>query len=58
MEFRVLGSLSVLDNGVDVTPTAPKQRQMLALLILNANRVVSIAQFTKELWGPAPPSSA
>jgi SARP family transcriptional regulator, regulator of embCAB operon len=58
MEFGVLGSLFVLNNGVDVTPTAPKQRQMLALLIFNANRVVSIAQFVAELWGPAPPSSA
>ena len=58
MEFRVLGPLSVTESGTDRAPTAPKQRQMLALLLLNANRTVSRAQLVEELWEYAPPSSA
>ncbi|MBW4717528.1 AfsR/SARP family transcriptional regulator [Saccharothrix obliqua] len=58
MKFNLFGPLSVRADGVDSTPSAPKQRQMLALLLLNANHVVSIAQFTEELWECGPPPSA
>ncbi|MER5772202.1 AfsR/SARP family transcriptional regulator [Streptomyces sp. NPDC001985] len=58
MEFGVLGPLRAVDAGVSRAPTAPKQRQMLALLLLNANHVVSVAQFLEELWEGRPPSSA
>jgi DNA-binding SARP family transcriptional activator len=58
MEFGLLGVLSVTDQGVDRAPTAPKQRQMLALLLLNANHVVSMTQFVEELWEANPPPSA
>ncbi|MHA6757938.1 AfsR/SARP family transcriptional regulator [Streptacidiphilus sp. PAMC 29251] len=42
--------MSVTENGRDRTPSAPKHRQMLALLLMNANHVVSMAQLTEELW--------
>lgn len=58
MEFSLLGPLSVIDRGSDRTPTAPKQRQMLAMLLLNANHVVSMEQFIYELWERNPPSSS
>ncbi|MGH3908081.1 MAG: AfsR/SARP family transcriptional regulator [Pseudonocardiaceae bacterium] len=58
MEFGLLGPLSVVDGDTERTPTAPKQRQMLALLLLHANHVVSMAQFTEELWEGDPPASA
>ncbi|MFB8142056.1 AfsR/SARP family transcriptional regulator [Streptomyces parvus] len=58
MDFCVLGPLSVVDDGIDRTPSAPKQRQMLALLLMNANHVVSMSQFVEELWEYSPPSSA
>jgi DNA-binding SARP family transcriptional activator len=58
MEFGLLGPLSVIERGSDRTPTAPKQRQMLAVLLLNANHVVSMEQFAYELWEHNPPSSA
>jgi DNA-binding SARP family transcriptional activator len=58
MEFRVLGPLSVCDGGRHKTPTAPKQRQLLSLLALNANHVVSVAQILEEIWEYRPPSSA
>jgi|GEM_PF-1040976 DNA-binding SARP family transcriptional activator len=58
MEFRVLGPLAVRDDGDDHTPTAPKQRQLLALLLLNAGDVVPAETCVVELWGSSPPSSA
>ncbi|MEU3842959.1 AfsR/SARP family transcriptional regulator [Streptomyces sp. NPDC028635] len=59
MEFRVLGPLNVCDDdGRHRTPTAPKQRQLLSLLALNANHVVSVAQIVEEIWEYRPPSSA
>ncbi|MEU9690575.1 AfsR/SARP family transcriptional regulator [Amycolatopsis japonica] len=37
---------------------APKQRALLAVLLINANRVVSADQLMAELWGERPPPSA
>ncbi|MFE5814070.1 BTAD domain-containing putative transcriptional regulator [Streptomyces sp. NPDC056479] len=45
-------------NGEDVTPSAPKLRQVLALLVLNANSLVSVDQLCEELWEDRPPLSA
>ena len=47
---RVLGPLQVLVDGVDVTPGAPKERALLALLALNARQVVSADRIIEELW--------
>ncbi|MEV0695856.1 AfsR/SARP family transcriptional regulator [Streptomyces sp. NPDC050388] len=58
MDISVLGGLTVRENGVPITPTAPKPRQVLAMLALHADQVVSVASLTKELWGAAPPRSA
>ncbi|MEU7024545.1 BTAD domain-containing putative transcriptional regulator [Streptomyces sp. NPDC046203] len=43
---------------VDTTPSAPKLRQVLTLLVLNANTLVSVDQLCGELWGEYPPVSA
>ncbi|MDG9720157.1 AfsR/SARP family transcriptional regulator [Streptomyces sp. DH24] len=58
MNIKVLGTLDVRENGVSVMPTAPKPRQVLALLALHADQVVSVASLTEELWGLTPPRSA
>ena len=58
MDIDVLGGLEVRENGVSVTPTAPKPRQVLAMLALHADQVVSVAALTEELWGGNPPRSA
>ncbi len=42
-------------NGICYLPTAQKQRQLLALLLLNANRFVPTEKCIKELWDDAPP---
>ena len=58
MEFRLLGSLEVIEDGQDITPTAPKLREVLALLVLRNNQLVQIESLIDELWGENPPSSA
>ncbi|MFB7248832.1 hypothetical protein CW362_30630 [Streptomyces populi] len=58
MNIELLGTLDVRENGVSITPTAPKPRQVLALLALHADQVVSVAALTEELWGSTPPRSA
>src|SRR5690606_38738320 len=58
LAIDVLGALAVRENGVSITPTAPKPRQVLALLALNADRVVPVTDLIEELWGDSPPRSA
>ncbi|MEU8526548.1 MULTISPECIES: AfsR/SARP family transcriptional regulator [Streptomyces] len=47
-----------MHQGVPVTPSAPKVRQVLALLALRANSTVPLHQLVEELWEERPPSSA
>lgn len=58
MEFRLLGRLEVTADGVDLTPTRPKQRALLAVLLLRANEVVSTDDLVDTLWGERPPETA
>ncbi|MFC4496485.1 BTAD domain-containing putative transcriptional regulator [Streptomyces ovatisporus] len=58
MDIGVLGALAVRHNGISITPTAPKPRQVLALLALHADRVVPVSVLTEELWAGTPPRSA
>ncbi|MDI3390596.1 AfsR/SARP family transcriptional regulator [Streptomyces sp. B-S-A8] len=57
MDIEVLGALSATENGISITPTAPKPRQVLALLALHADRVVPFSTLMEELWGDTPPRS-
>ncbi|MFC8147961.1 winged helix-turn-helix domain-containing protein, partial [Streptomyces paradoxus] len=58
MDIDVLGALAIRENGVSITPTAPKPRQVLALLALHADQVVPVTALIEELWGANPPRSA
>src|SRR5256714_1469762 len=58
MEFRILGPMEGTAETGDVTPTAPKVRQVLALLLLRCNGLVQTGEFIDELWGECPPRSA
>jgi len=57
MQLRVLGPLSVVDDGQERVPSAPKQKQVLGLLLLNANRVVGVSTLVEELWDGSPPAA-
>jgi SARP family transcriptional regulator, regulator of embCAB operon len=57
LSIGLLGPLSLNINQRPVTASAPKQRQVLALLALNAGRVVTVPTLIEELWGDCPPRS-
>jgi DNA-binding SARP family transcriptional activator len=58
MEICVLGPLSVRCGSAPATPTAPKPRSVLALLLLQANQTVPVPDLVQELWADEPPASA
>ncbi|MFI6346464.1 BTAD domain-containing putative transcriptional regulator [Streptomyces sp. NPDC050560] len=53
-----MGPLEVSHDEQVCTPQAPKVRQVLALLLLRSNQLVSIESLIEELWGETPPHSA
>ena len=58
MDFRLLGPL---EAGADAAPLrlgGRKPRALLACLLLDANRTVSVEQLVDELWGDRPPETA
>ena len=58
LRFRVLGPLEI-HAGQRWRPVgAAKQRALLSLLVLNANRVAPSEQLISELWGDHSPGSA
>ena len=57
-EFRILGPLEVSVGGEPLPLTGQKQRALLALLLLEANRVVSTDRLVDALWGDQPPRTA
>ncbi|WP_432047950.1 BTAD domain-containing putative transcriptional regulator [Streptomyces asiaticus] len=50
MEFRILGPLEVLSADQHVVLGGFKQRAVLALLLLRANRVVATSEMLNALW--------
>src|SRR6266545_2241684 len=58
MDFQLLGPLDVLDGNAPVRFAAGKQRALLALLLLNANRTVARDRIIDDLWGDDLPESA
>jgi SARP family transcriptional regulator, regulator of embCAB operon len=58
MAIRILGPFSADLGNQAVTPSAAKQRQILALLALNSGRVVTVSMLIEEIWGDDPPRSS
>ena len=58
LDFRVLGPLEVVGDQEVVPLGGPKQRAVLAILLLGANRVVPIERLVDDLYGDASPASA
>ena len=51
MEFRVLGPLEVVDGDRAVELGGPRQRALLAYLLVHANEAVAAERLVEELWG-------
>jgi class 3 adenylate cyclase/DNA-binding SARP family transcriptional activator len=58
MDFRILGPLEVREGGRELELRGGKQRALLALLLLNANRTLATDRIVDELWGDDVPESA
>ena len=55
MEFRILGPLEVADEGRIVDLGGPRERVLLARLLISANLVVSADRLAMDLWSDEPP---
>jgi DNA-binding SARP family transcriptional activator/tetratricopeptide (TPR) repeat protein len=58
LEFCLLGPVVVRRGGVALPVPRGSQRAVLAVLLLNAGRVVSVGEIAETLWGAAPLPSA
>jgi DNA-binding SARP family transcriptional activator/tetratricopeptide (TPR) repeat protein len=59
VRFGVLGPVEIRDaGGRSLALGGPQQRSLLAVLLLNSNRVVSVDQLVVHLWGGRPPATA
>jgi DNA-binding SARP family transcriptional activator/class 3 adenylate cyclase len=58
LEFEILGPLEVSADGRPLPLRGQKQRAVLALLLLDAGRVVSTDRLIDALWGEQPPRTA
>jgi DNA-binding SARP family transcriptional activator len=58
MNYALLGPLEVRRDGRTIAVGRGKQRALLAVLALNAGRVVPAERLIDELWGEEPPATA
>jgi DNA-binding SARP family transcriptional activator len=58
LEFRILGPLEVVGERGPIRLGGTRQRATLAILLLNANRVVSVDRIVEDLYATAAPVTA
>jgi DNA-binding SARP family transcriptional activator/energy-coupling factor transporter ATP-binding protein EcfA2 len=58
VEFRILGPLEVISDDGPIRLGGPKQRGVLAVLLLRANEVVPVEQLVDALYDGAAPATA
>src|SRR3954470_18632310 len=58
LEFGVLGPLQVLADGRALVLGRKGMRGLLAMLVLEANRVVPIDEIVDRIWADDPPATA
>jgi DNA-binding SARP family transcriptional activator len=58
VEIRILGPLEVVDEDAALHIGGPKNRALLAVLLLHAGRLVSNDHIIEALWGEDPPRKA
>jgi basic membrane lipoprotein Med (substrate-binding protein (PBP1-ABC) superfamily)/DNA-binding SARP family transcriptional activator len=58
IRFRILGSLEVASDGELADLGPPKQRTVLAVLLLHPNEIVPTDQLVELVWNDGPPRTA
>src|SRR5205823_1940556 len=58
MRFGVLGPIAAWDGDQQVRVGGPRERKLLAALLLHANRGVPDTRLAAVLWGQQPPATA
>ena len=58
VEFRILGPVQAVRGGRELALGGPKQRAVLALLLVAAGWVVPAERLAEELWDSCPPPGA
>lgn len=59
MRFSLLGPLEVMSYHDECVPLGgPRQRAMLAMLLLHPNRIVSLRRFDNTFWDEDPPATS
>src|SRR5437867_4359874 len=58
LEFGILGSLEVRAGAELLVLGAPKERALLALLVVHRNEPVTSERLVEELWAGRPPQRA
>lgn len=58
VRYKVLGPLDAFTDAASVSLGGPKQRLVLAILLIEADRVVSDDRLVDELWTDEPPDGA
>ncbi|GHG61217.1 AfsR/SARP family transcriptional regulator [Streptomyces griseocarneus] len=58
VEFKVLGPLEAVADGRTLPLGGPRQRTLLATLLVNADIPVTADRLCDAIWGQAPPASA
>jgi WD40 repeat protein/DNA-binding SARP family transcriptional activator len=58
MEFRALGSLAVMADGRELSVGGPRQRRLLAMLLIHRNTVVSVDRLADAVFAGEPTDAA
>ena len=58
LTFRILGPLEVVDDGRPISLGGPKQRALLAILLLRRSEMVGSDRLIDQLWDERPPATA
>ena len=58
LEFRLLGPFEVVRDNEAVPLGGMRRRTVLAMLVLDAGRVVSVGRLLEGVWGEEPPDTA
>lgn len=58
MDFRILGPVELWAAGTQIDIGPPRQRSVLAILMLSPGRAVPVSTLIDQLWGTEPPEQA